>query len=186
MRQVTTRQGNGHQVHVLTFTRGPERRRGEVAYRMFSRWRAGELLPLRPAALRPGLLRLLYRRPGRPAPARPRSPPHQATPARIALGDLTPGTGLLDTETKLITHAIRMAAHNAQAVLARGPIAISSTPARDVMTVQKIVWSLRPSTAARYDRPSDRAKQPAAELLHVPYRHSSPWEHESIFLFVSI
>ena len=44
---------------------------------------------------------------------------HQAIPARIALGDLAPGTMLLDTETKLITHAIRMAAYNAQAVLAR-------------------------------------------------------------------
>jgi hypothetical protein len=44
---------------------------------------------------------------------------HQAIPARIALGDLAPGTVLLDTETKLITHAIRMAAYNAQAALAR-------------------------------------------------------------------
>ncbi len=42
-----------------------------------------------------------------------------ATPARIRLGDLHPGTVLLDTETKLITHAIRMAAFNTEAALAR-------------------------------------------------------------------
>ena len=44
---------------------------------------------------------------------------YQAVPARIALGDLAPGTVLLDTEVKLITHAIRMAACNAQSALAR-------------------------------------------------------------------
>ena len=42
-----------------------------------------------------------------------------ATPARVRLGDLHPGTMLLDTETKLITHAIRMAAFNTEAALAR-------------------------------------------------------------------
>ena len=42
-----------------------------------------------------------------------------ATPARIRLGDLAPGAMILDTEVKLITHAIRMAAFNAEATLAR-------------------------------------------------------------------
>jgi hypothetical protein len=49
---------------------------------------------------------------------------HQQVPARIRLGELAPGTVLLDTETKLITHAIRMAAYNAQTALARALIGI--------------------------------------------------------------
>jgi hypothetical protein len=44
---------------------------------------------------------------------------HHQAPGRIRLGDLAPGTMLLDTETKLITHAIRMAAYNATTALAR-------------------------------------------------------------------
>jgi hypothetical protein len=44
---------------------------------------------------------------------------HTATPTRIRLGDLAPDTVVLDTETKLITHAIRMAAYNAETTLAR-------------------------------------------------------------------
>jgi transposase-like protein len=42
-----------------------------------------------------------------------------ATPARIRLGDLAPDTVLLETETKLITHAIRMAAYNTETALAQ-------------------------------------------------------------------
>ncbi len=42
-----------------------------------------------------------------------------ATPARIPLGELTPDMVRLDTETKQITHAIRMAAYNAETLLAR-------------------------------------------------------------------
>lgn len=42
-----------------------------------------------------------------------------ATPPRIRLGDLAPDSMILDTEVKLITHAIRMAAFNAKATLAR-------------------------------------------------------------------
>jgi hypothetical protein len=42
-----------------------------------------------------------------------------ATPARIRLGDLAPDMVRLDTETKQITHAIRMAAYNAETILAR-------------------------------------------------------------------
>jgi transposase len=40
-------------------------------------------------------------------------------PARIPLGDLAPDMVRLDAETKQITHAIRMAAYNAQTLLAR-------------------------------------------------------------------
>jgi hypothetical protein len=43
-----------------------------------------------------------------------------ATPARIRLGDLAPDMVRLDAETKQITHAIRMAAYNAETILARG------------------------------------------------------------------
>jgi hypothetical protein len=42
-----------------------------------------------------------------------------AVPARVPLGTLAPDMVRLDTETKQITHAIRMAAYNAQTVLAR-------------------------------------------------------------------
>src|SRR5580693_1390846 len=42
-----------------------------------------------------------------------------AIPARIPLGDLAPDMVRLDAETKQITHAIRMAAYNAETTLAR-------------------------------------------------------------------
>ena len=42
-----------------------------------------------------------------------------AVPARIPLADLAPDMVLLDAETKQITHAIRMAAYNAETTLAR-------------------------------------------------------------------
>ena len=42
-----------------------------------------------------------------------------ATPARVPLGTLAPDMAQLDAETKQITHGIRMAAHNAQTLLAR-------------------------------------------------------------------
>jgi hypothetical protein len=42
-----------------------------------------------------------------------------ATPARVRLGDLSPDMVRLDTQTKQITHAIRMAAYNAETTLAR-------------------------------------------------------------------
>jgi hypothetical protein len=44
---------------------------------------------------------------------------HAETPARVRLGDLAPDMMVLDTETKLITHAIRMAAYNTETSLAR-------------------------------------------------------------------
>jgi hypothetical protein len=37
---------------------------------------------------------------------------HKATPTRLPLGQVRPGQQVLDTETKLLTHAIRMAAFN--------------------------------------------------------------------------
>jgi hypothetical protein len=42
-----------------------------------------------------------------------------ATPARVALSTLAPDMVRLDAETKQITHAIRMAAYNAETALAR-------------------------------------------------------------------
>ncbi len=42
-----------------------------------------------------------------------------ATPARIRLGDIAPDMVRLEAETKQITHAIRMAAYNAETTLAR-------------------------------------------------------------------
>ena len=43
-----------------------------------------------------------------------------AIPARVPLGTLAPDMVRLDAETKQITHAIRMAAYNAETLLARG------------------------------------------------------------------
>ena len=51
------------------------------------------------------------------APAR--IPLGTLAPARIPLGTLAPDMARLDTETKQITHAIRMAACNAETTLAR-------------------------------------------------------------------
>jgi transposase-like protein len=42
-----------------------------------------------------------------------------SVPARVALGTLAPDMARLDAETKQITHAIRMAAYNAETLLAR-------------------------------------------------------------------
>ncbi len=44
---------------------------------------------------------------------------HAATPARLPLAQVNPGQQVLDTETKLITHAIRIAAFNTITALAR-------------------------------------------------------------------
>ena len=43
----------------------------------------------------------------------------EAIPARVPLGELAPDMVRLDAETKQITHAIRMAAYNAETTLAR-------------------------------------------------------------------
>jgi hypothetical protein len=44
---------------------------------------------------------------------------HQSIPARLPLAQVNPGQQVLDTQTKLITHAIRMAAFNIDTALAR-------------------------------------------------------------------
>ncbi len=44
---------------------------------------------------------------------------HAATPARLPLSQVNPGQQVLDTETKLIHHAIRIAAYNTAQTLAR-------------------------------------------------------------------
>ena len=44
---------------------------------------------------------------------------HALTPARIALGELSPDQQVLDTETKLLTHAIKIAAFNTSTAIAR-------------------------------------------------------------------
>ncbi|MFQ4150619.1 putative transposase [Arthrobacter sp. LAPM80] len=44
---------------------------------------------------------------------------HKAIPAKLPLGDLAPGQQVLDTETKVIHHSIRMAAFNTMMTLAR-------------------------------------------------------------------
>lgn len=44
---------------------------------------------------------------------------HRGTPTRVRLGDLAPGQQVLDTETKLIYHAIKIAAFNTTTAIAR-------------------------------------------------------------------
>lgn len=44
---------------------------------------------------------------------------HQDTPARLPLGQVNPGQQVLDTQVKLITHAIKIAAFNTSTALAR-------------------------------------------------------------------
>jgi hypothetical protein len=44
---------------------------------------------------------------------------HRAIPARLPLAQVNPGQQVLDTQTKLITHAIRIAAFNTATTLAR-------------------------------------------------------------------
>ncbi len=44
---------------------------------------------------------------------------HKSNPAKVRLGDLNPGQQVLDTETKLIHHGIRMAAYNTAVTIAR-------------------------------------------------------------------
>ncbi|MEW1976758.1 putative transposase [Microbacterium profundi] len=44
---------------------------------------------------------------------------HRGTPTRVRLGDLAPGQQVLDTETKLIHHAIKIAAFNTTTTIAR-------------------------------------------------------------------
>src|SRR5665647_2437904 len=44
---------------------------------------------------------------------------HQAVPARLPLGQVNPGQQVLDVQTKLISHAIRIAAFNTATALAR-------------------------------------------------------------------
>ena len=41
------------------------------------------------------------------------------TPTRVPLGDIAPDARLLDSETKLLTHACRIAAYNTESALAR-------------------------------------------------------------------
>ncbi len=48
-----------------------------------------------------------------------RDPAHRAVPTRLPLAQVNPGQQVLDIQTKLLTHAIRMAAFNTMTALAR-------------------------------------------------------------------
>ena len=56
---------------------------------------------------------------------------HQAIPARLPLAEVHPGQQVLDTETKLIHHAIRIAAFNTAQSLARAIVTGTSYNASD-------------------------------------------------------
>ena len=92
-----------------------------------------------------------------------------AVPARVPLGKLAPDMVRLDAEVKKITHAIRMAAYNAQTALARALhghyaragdeayalIREALTASGDIRPVHsELVIRLDPLTAPRRTRPS--------------------------------
>ena len=58
---------------------------------------------------------------------------HQAIPARLPLSQVHPGQQVLDTETKLIHHAIRIAAFN---TTQSWPVRSSPTPATPAPTTK--------------------------------------------------
>jgi hypothetical protein len=62
---------------------------------------------------------------------------HRAVPARFPLGQVTPGQQVLDVRTKLITHAIRIAAFNTATALAQPWASTPVTPAR---TTEPTPW----------------------------------------------
>lgn len=96
-----------------------------------------------------------------------------AIPARVPLGDLSPDMMRLDTDTKQITHAIRMAAYNAQTTLARTSTATTPAP-----KTRPTPSSARPSpdpatstpAASSYSSASTRSPHPAAPA---PSPHSA-------------
>jgi len=63
---------------------------------------------------------------------------HQAIPARLPLSQVNPGQMVLDTETKLIHHAIRIAAYNTMRFLAPAPQIFTDSahrgPGRAILT----------------------------------------------------
>lgn len=62
---------------------------------------------------------------------------HKELPVRVRLGDLHPGQQVLDTQTKLVHHCIRIAAFNTATTIARGS---GSTPPTPGPTTKPTGW----------------------------------------------
>ena len=109
----------------------------------------------------------------------------RAIPAKIPLSEHNPDMVRLDTETKLITHAIRMAAYNAETILAR---ALDSDYARagdeayalirEALTTSGdiIPGRRRPSPSAwtRSPHPAAPAPSPASATSSTPPARATP------------
>lgn len=84
---------------------------------------------------------------------------HQAIPARLPLAEVNPGQQVLDTETKLIHHAIRIAAYNTAQSLARAILTATGYTRADDEAHTLIRTALAGS--------GDIIPDPAAATLHV-------------------
>jgi len=95
------------------------------------------------------------------------------TPPRLPLADIAPDARLLDTETKLLTHACRIAAHNAESILVVCAWSPPTTPARTTKPeASSAKHSPAPETctspAGSSTSPSTRCQPPAAPAPSPP------------------
>ncbi len=84
---------------------------------------------------------------------------HQAIPARLPLAEVNPGQQVLDTETKLIHHAIRIAAYNTAQSLARAIVTATGFTRADDEAHTLIRTALAGS--------GDIIPDPASNTLHI-------------------
>ena len=84
---------------------------------------------------------------------------HQAIPARVPLAEVNPGQQVLDTETKLIHHAIRIAAFNTAQTLARAIVTATDYTRADDEAHTLIRTALAGS--------GDIIPNPATNTLHI-------------------
>jgi hypothetical protein len=84
---------------------------------------------------------------------------HQAIPARLPLSHVNPGQQVLDTETKLIHHAIRIAAFNTAQSLARAILTATGYTRADDEAHTLIHTALTSS--------GDIIPDPATNTLHI-------------------
>ena len=108
----------------------------------------------------------------------------KATPAKIPLSQHNPGQVRLDTETKLLTHAIRMAAFNTETILARalhGHYARAEDEAyaliREALTASgDITPATAPCTSAwtRSPHPAAPAHSPRSASSSTPPQPATP------------
>ena len=91
---------------------------------------------------------------------------HQAIPARLPLAEVHPGQQVLDTETKLIHHAIRIAAFNTAQSLARAIVTGTSYTRADDEAHTLIRTALAGSGDIIPTRPPAHPARPAPAPRH--------------------